>query len=101
AESAVIGLLAGAVGTGVALLAVRFLVSRGGTIGLVRALVTFVICVAVAFAGALAARVGAALAAFRGSVVVVGRPLRRAGRPLWERLYLDVLALVVSGLVYW
>ena len=101
AESAVIGLLAGALGTGVALLTVRFLVSGGGTIGLVRALVAFGICVALAFAGALAARIGAGLGALRGSVVEAGRPVSRAGRPLWERLYLDVLALVVSGLVYW
>ena len=26
---------------------------------------------------------------------------RREGRPLWQRLYLDVLALAVAGLVYW
>ena len=100
-ESGLIGLLAGALGTGVALLTVRFLVSGSGTIGLIRALVTFGICVALAFAGALAARVGAGLAAFRGSVSEARRPVRRAGHPLWQRLYLDVLALAVSGLVYW
>src|SRR5205807_8237583 len=98
---AVVGLLAGALGTGVALLTVRFVVSGAGTIGPVRALVTFGICVALAVAGALAARVGAGLAAFRGSVSEARRPVRRSGRPLWQRLYLDVLALAVSGLVYW
>ena len=29
------------------------------------------------------------------------RSVRRAGKPLWQRLYLDVVALAVSGLVYW
>ena len=101
AESGVIGLLAGAVGTGVALLTVRLLVSGSGTISLARALVTLGICVALAFAGALAARVGAALAAFRGSVHEARSAGRRSGRPLWQRLYLDVLALAVSDLVYW
>src|SRR5205807_4901055 len=98
---AVVGLLAGALGTGVALLTVRFVVSGAGTIGPVRALVTFGICVALAVAGALAARVGAGLAAFRGSVSEARRPVRRSGRPLWQRLYLDVLCLAGSGLVYW
>jgi putative ABC transport system permease protein len=101
AESAVIGLLAGALGTGAALLAVRYLVSNAGPVGLTRALVTFAICFALAFAGAAAARIGAGLAAFRGSVIEARRGIRHAGKPLWQRLYLDVVALVVSGLVYW
>jgi putative ABC transport system permease protein len=101
AESAAIGLLAGVVGTGVALLTVRFLVSGGGTVSLVRSLVTLAACVALAFAGALAARVGAGLAAFRGSVSEARRAVRRTGKPLWQRLYLDLLALALSGLVYW
>ena len=25
----------------------------------------------------------------------------QSGKPLWQRLYLDVVALAVSGLVYW
>ena len=101
AESAVIGLLAGAIGTGVALLTVRYLVSGSGTFGLGRSLLTFGICVALAVAGALAARVGAGLAAFRGSVSEARRAVRRTGKPLWQRLYLDVLALAISGLVYY
>ena len=27
--------------------------------------------------------------------------MRRAGTPLWQRLYLDLIALAVAGLVYW
>jgi len=101
AESAVVGLLAGVIGTGAALLTVRFLVSGSGTVGLVRGLVTLAICSALAWIGAFTARVGAGLAAFRGSVSQARRPVRRPERPLWQRLYLDVLALAVSGLVYW
>jgi putative ABC transport system permease protein len=100
-ESVVIGLLAGALGTGAALLAVRYLVSNPGPVGLTRALVTFAICTALAFAGAAAARIGAGLTALRGSVIEARRGIRHAGKPLWQRLYLDVLALAVSGLVYW
>ncbi|HEY8844564.1 MAG TPA: ABC transporter permease, partial [Gaiellaceae bacterium] len=101
AESAVIGLLAGAIGTGAALLAVRYLVSNSGSVGLTRALVTLAICTGLAFVGAAAARVGAGLAAFRGSVTEARRSVQRTGKPLWQRLYLDVLALAVSSLVYW
>ncbi|MGZ4257009.1 MAG: hypothetical protein ACXVRE_04520, partial [Gaiellaceae bacterium] len=50
-ESAVIGVLAGGVGTGVALLTVSYLVGSAGGTGLVRALVTFTICVTLAFLG--------------------------------------------------
>jgi putative ABC transport system permease protein len=100
-EGAVIGALAGAIGTAVALLTVRYLVSSAGAVGLVRALVTFAVCVALAFLGAASARMGASLAAFRGSVADARRSVRRTGKPLWQRLYLDVIALAVSGLVYY
>src|SRR5205807_4105942 len=70
-------------------------------IGTGRALGTLGVCVGVAFVGALAARLGAGLAAFRDSVQEGRRSVRRTGKPLWERLYLDVLALVASGLIYW
>ena len=101
AESAVIGILAGLLGTGVALLTVRFLVSGAGTIGSTRVLITVAACIALAFAGALAARLAAGRAAFERSVTDARRAVRRERRPLWQRLYLDVAALAVSGLVYW
>jgi putative ABC transport system permease protein len=50
-------------------------------------------CIGVAFGGALAARLAA------GAVAVGDRS--RPGVPLWQKLWLDVIALVVSGLVYW
>ncbi|MGB2953134.1 MAG: ABC transporter permease, partial [Gaiellaceae bacterium] len=100
AESVAIGLVAGALGTGAALLAVR-LEGSGGGIGGTRVLATFGICVAFAFAGAAAARIAASLNVFRASVSEGRRSTRRQGRPLWERLYLDVFCLAGSGLIYW
>src|SRR5581483_10796179 len=41
------------------------------------------------------------LVAFRGSVAESRRSVRRVGKPLWQRLYLDLIALAVAGLVYW
>jgi len=37
---------------------------------------------------------------FRGSVSEARQSVHREGKPLWQRLYLDVLALVWAGLVY-
>ncbi|MDX6473830.1 MAG: putative transport system permease protein, partial [Gaiellaceae bacterium] len=99
-ESLLLGVLAGALGTAVALLAVHLAGSAGG-VGAVRALVTFGICVGLASAGAAAARIGSGLNAFRASVSENRRSARRERAPLWQRLYLDLLCLVVSGLVYW
>jgi putative ABC transport system permease protein len=59
------------------------------------------ICVLLASAGAGAARVGASLSSLRSSVATGRRGLRRESKPLWQRLYLDVLCLAVSGLIYW
>jgi len=99
-ESLLLGLAAGAFGTAVALAAVRLVGSSGG-IGTGRLFATFGACVAVAAAGAAAARVGAGLVAFRGSVTESRRSVRRVATPLWQRLYLDLIALAIAGLVYW
>jgi putative ABC transport system permease protein len=99
-ESVLIGLAAGAIGTGVALLAVRFAGSGGG-IDATRTLATLGICVGLAAAGAFAARIAASLAAFRAGVSDNRRQVQRLTKPLWQRLYLDLAALAISGLVYW
>ena len=99
-ESLILGLVAGAIGTAIALGAVHLSGSAGG-IGTSRVLVCFGVCVALAAAGAAAARIGAGLVVFGGNISEARRSVRRAGRPLWQRLYLDVLALAVAGLVYW
>ena len=98
-ESLLLGILAGAIGTGVALAAVRL--AGSGGVGTDRILATFGIGVGLSAAGAAAARVGAGLVAFRGSVAESRRSVRRSGTPLWQRLYLDLIALAVAGLVYW
>src|SRR5207253_377735 len=99
-ESLLLGIVAGAIATAVALAAVRLAGSSGG-ISTGRVLATFGICVALAAAGAAAARVGAGLVAFRGSIAESRRSVRRVGTPLWQRLYLDLIALAIAGLVYW
>lgn len=99
-ESLLLGLVAGGIGTVVALAAVHLAGSAGG-IGTGRILATFGACILLAAAGAAAARVGAGLVAFRGSVAESRRSVRRSATPLWQRLYLDLIALAVAGLVYW
>ena len=99
-ESVVLGIVAGALGTALALLAVH-LAGSGGGIGAGRALSTFGICVALAVAGAAGARIAAGLVVFRAGIGESRRSTRREQPPLWQRLYLDVLALAVAGLVYW
>jgi putative ABC transport system permease protein len=99
-ESLVLGILAGAAGTILALLAVH-LAGAGGGVGAFRLFSTFGVCVALAAAGAAAARIGTGIAAFRGTVGEGRRSVRRTGKPLWQRLYLDLLCLAVAGLVYW
>jgi putative ABC transport system permease protein len=49
----------------------------------------------------MAARVGASASVWRSSVSASRRSVRREGKPLWQKLYLDVLFLVLSGLIYW
>jgi putative ABC transport system permease protein len=99
-ESLGLGLVAGALGGAAALAAVHLSGSAGGT-GTGRVLAAFALCVALAWAGAFAARLGASLAVLRGSVTEGRRSVQRTGKPLWQRLYLDVAALAVAGLVYW
>ena len=99
-ESVAIGILAGTIGSAAALEAVH-LANAGGGIGIGRVLAALGICVALAIAGAAAARIGSSLAVFRSSISASRRSVRRTGAPLWQRLYLDVIVLVISGLVYW
>jgi putative ABC transport system permease protein len=100
AESVAIGLVAGAIGTGAALLALRFVNASGGSGG-IRVLVTLGACVGLAVAGAAAARIGASVSLFRASVSEGRRTSRRTERPLWQRLYLDAFCLAGSAFVYW
>jgi putative ABC transport system permease protein len=100
-ESVALGVVAGLIGAGLALAALRFV--QAGSVPLTpwRTAITIVVCVVLAAAGALAGRIGAGRAALRGSVAAGRRRTQRTTKPLWQRLYVDVIALVVSGLVYW
>ena len=101
AESLTLGLLAGILAAAAALGALRLVVPDA--LGLSTALVgaAVAVCVATAFAGALVARLAAGARVVGGTVVESRRSAQRAGKPLWERLYLDVAALSASGLLYW
>ena len=57
--------------------------------------------IAVAMPAPLAARIAAAGSVRRASVNESRRAALRERVPLWQRLYLDVLALALSGLIYW
>jgi putative ABC transport system permease protein len=101
-ESVILGIVAGVLGTAGAIVAVTTIVN--GSVGLtpLRIATTALACIALATAGALAARLGASAGALRGPV---GEGRAGAGsrttKPLWQRLWLDVLALIGSGLIYW
>jgi putative ABC transport system permease protein len=100
-ESLALGLAAGLLGAGLAAAATSTLITGGVGLTVRRAAITAIACVGLAFVGALAARLAAGAAAFAGSV---GEARRRGDRdrpPLWQRLYLDVIALSISGLIYW
>jgi putative ABC transport system permease protein len=99
-ESLFVGIIAGILGSGIALLALRLVHVGHGPLTLWRVVATVGGCVLLAVLGAAAARLGAGAAALRGEVAEGRRP-QRPRRPLWQRLYLDVAALAVSGLVYW
>jgi putative ABC transport system permease protein len=99
-ESLALGLVAGPLGAGFALAAVH-LAGAGSGAGLGRLLATLAVSVFLAAAGAAAARIATGLVAFRASIGEARRSVRRIAPPLWQRLYLDVFALVAAGLVYW
>ncbi len=47
------------------------------------------------------ARLGATASAWRSSVSDSRRSVQRTHKPTWQRLYLDLAALALSGLIYW
>ncbi|MFN2616093.1 MAG: FtsX-like permease family protein [Thermoleophilaceae bacterium] len=101
AESVVLGGLAGLTGTALAMLAVKGLLSgplhlNGGRVALTAGL-----SVLLATVGAACARLAATASLLRSSVAEARRRAHRPGRPLWQRLHIDLAALAVSGLVWW
>jgi putative ABC transport system permease protein len=100
-ESIAVGLLAGALGTAVAIGAVSLLIREGVGLTGARALVTGAACAVLAIVGALAARLGAGVSLWRESILAARRGTQREHKPLWQRLYLDLLAIALSGLIFW
>ncbi len=100
-ESLILGVIAGLLGTAAAFAAVSSLVSGGAHTSTAGGVAIGAVCIALAGAGAGAARFGASLSSLRTSVASSRRGPRREGKPLWQRLYLDILCLIVSGLIYW
>lgn len=100
-ESILVGAAAGLIGSAIAALAVTTLVKGTTTFTAERTLATVVLSIAVAVVGAAAARIGASARIFTRSVSEGRRSVERERQPLWQRLYLDLLALAVSGLIYW
>ena len=99
-ESLALGLLAGPLGTGFAFGALHLAGTAAGA-GSDRLLVALAVSIVLAAAGAAAARVATGLVAFRSSIGQARRGVRRAATPLWQRLYLDLIALAAAALVYW
>jgi putative ABC transport system permease protein len=88
-ESAFVGLFAGVFGAALAVLTIKSVIGGGlstwpWAIG---------VCVVVGFLGSFAGRVAAGVGALREE--------QRPQKPLWQRLYVDLVALAVSGLVWW
>ena len=101
AESTVLGLIGGLLGAGGGFAAADTVIAGGVPVTPLRAGVTIAVCVALAILGALAARVGATASVWRAEIAASRRSAQRHTRPLWQRLYLDLAALVLSGLIYW
>src|SRR5207249_9304595 len=59
------------------------------------------VCILLAAAGAAAARIGASHSSLRVSIAESRRRTPRPRKPLWQTLYVDVIALAISGLIYW
>ena len=100
-DSLVVGVLAGLAGTGLAVLASDTLVSHPGPLSAGRLVVTAAVCVALAILGAAAARLATATRTLRSSVAEARRGVQRERAPLWRRIGLDYVALIISGLIYW
>ncbi len=99
-ESIGLGVVAGLTGAALAIVATSALVDGGVGLTPGRAAIAVGACITLAFAGALAARLAATAGTFAGTA---GDARHRSDRraPLWQRLYLDVALLAVSGLIFW
>jgi putative ABC transport system permease protein len=101
ADSAVLGLLGGLLGAGLSILVTSTAVSGGAHLTAGRTALVMGVCVALAFLGAACARMATSVRALLATVTDARRAVRRERAPLWRRLGLDLIALALSGLIYW
>lgn len=100
-ESGLVGLIAGLLGAGLSFAAVALLVEGSVGLNASRAATVVVVCVLLAIVGGFAARLGTGLRALSDTVAAGRGNVQSDKPPLWRRLYLDFVALAISGLIYW
>ena len=100
-ESLVLGVIAGLAGAALGFIGVEVLVPGGAHLTATRAIATTAVSVVLAIAGSAVARVAAVEAALRREVAEGRRSTLRERPAAWRRYYLDLLALALSGLIYW
>jgi putative ABC transport system permease protein len=100
-ESVLIGLAAGIVGAALGFAAVQLLVSGGAQLTFWRGLATVLAAVGLAIVGAAAARLASTREALSAEVSEGRRAPEARRTPVWRRYYLDLVALGLSGLIYW
>lgn len=99
AETLVLGVIAGVAGVLVAALAAQTLAGIASPLSdwpaLIWGLISGIVlaCASVFIPATIAAR--------RRSVVAARAPRYRAEQPLWQRLFLDLIFLALSGLIFW
>ncbi len=99
-QGVAIGMLAGLIGLGAGLLAIQAVAQVAGAPDPGRLIAIAAVTLAIGIAAGVGARLGVSISGHRAAVAGARARAPRAGRPLWARLYLDVLALVLSGVVY-
>jgi putative ABC transport system permease protein len=100
-ESSLIGLIAGLLGAGLSFVAVALLIEGSVGLNASRAITVIAVSIALATAGGFVARLGTGLRALSETVAAGRRNVQSRKAPLWRRLYLDFVALAISGSIYW
>jgi putative ABC transport system permease protein len=99
-QGVAIGLVAGLIGFGAGLLAGRAIAPAETASDTGRLLTIALLTLAIGVAAGIGARLGVAINGYRAAVAGARARAPRTRGPLWARLYLDVIALLLSGVVY-
>ncbi|HEY2599220.1 MAG TPA: FtsX-like permease family protein, partial [Candidatus Dormibacteraeota bacterium] len=99
-QGVAIGLVAGLIGFGAGLLAGRSIAPSETASDTGRLVTIAVVTLAIGVAAGIGARLGVAVNGYRAAVAGARARAPRTRGPLWARLYLDVIALVLSAVVY-